>query len=405
MRLFNTQSGSVDPVRAGDEPLRMYVCGVTPYDTTHAGHAFTFLTFDIIVRYVRFTGAEITYVQNVTDIDDDILRRSKELGISWLELGERETAKYRQDMRDLNALDPDHYVKATDHTPEMIELISALLDKGLAYISDGSVYFSVARDPGFGKLSKIPRSEMLPIANERGNNPDDPQKKDPLDFVLWQAAQPGEPTWPSPWSDGRPGWHIECSAMATRYLGSAIDIHGGGSDLVFPHHECEIAQTENATGVEPFSKHWVHVGMVEYEGEKMSKSLGNLVLVSDVLQAFSADTFRLYAFSHHYRQPWEYIDDEIAEWAQIAGDLAAAVVLPANGFGDFLDTGHLRERFMNALDDDLDTAAAIQAIIEVGSAILEADDADDVGDAQRTLSDLASILGLTIGQQAESNSD
>lgn len=397
MRLFNTQSGTVEPVQIGADPLGMYVCGVTPYDTTHAGHAFTFLTFDIITRYLRFMGVDVTYVQNVTDIDDDILRKAGELGISWLELGERETAKYRKDMRDLNALDPDHYVKATEHTPEMIELIAALLEKGLAYVSDGSVYFSIARDTDFGKLSKIPRAEMLVVANERGNIPDDPKKMDPLDFVLWQAATPGEPTWPSPWSDGRPGWHIECSAMATRYLGPSIDIHGGGSDLVFPHHECEIAQTENATGIEPFSKHWVHVGMVEYQGEKMSKSLGNLVLVADVLQSYSADTFRLYSFSHHYREPWEYIDDEIDSWARQAQDLAEAIALPTNGFGDYLDVGPLRERFINAIEDDLDTGAAIQSLTEIGREILEAEDTDDVADAQQTLSALASVLGLSLG--------
>ncbi|CAN5759113.1 cysteine--tRNA ligase [soil metagenome] len=396
MRLYNTQSGSIEPVREGPEPIGIYVCGVTPYDTTHTGHAFTFLTFDIIVRYLRYLGREVIYVQNVTDIDDDILRKAKELGISWLELGERETAKFRKDMRDLNALDPDHYVKATEHTPEMIALIETLISRNLAYVSDGSVYFSVASDPDFGKLSRTAKHDMLAIANERGNFPDDPKKKDPLDFVLWQAAGPGEPTWPSPWSDGRPGWHIECSAMATRYLGPSLDIHGGGSDLIFPHHECEIAQSENATGVEPFSRIWSHVAMVDYQGEKMSKSLGNLVLVSEVLEAYSANSFRLYLFSHHYRTPWEYIDEEINEWVQTADDIAAASALPENGFGLYLHVSHLRERFMNALDDDLDTATAIAALQETASAILEAGDDEDVADAQQTLRELASVMGLSL---------
>ncbi len=396
MRLYNTQSGALEPVRVDGDPLGMYVCGVTPYDTTHAGHAFNFLTFDIIARYVRYLGGEITYVQNVTDIDDDILRKANELNISWLELGERETAKFLADMRALNALDPDHYVKATEHTAEMIELIVALLDKGLAYESQGSVYFDVSADPDFGKLSKIPRSEMLPIANERGNIPDDPKKRNPLDFVLWQAAAPGEPTWPSPWSEGRPGWHIECSAMAIRYLGPAIDIHGGGSDLIFPHHECEIAQSENATGVEPFSRHWVHVGMVGYHGEKMSKSLGNLVLVSDLLQTYSSDTFRLYAFSHHYREPWEFIDSEIDEWVSVVDDLRSAVDIPSNGFGTHLDPSPLRVQFINAMDEDLDTVAAIEALVSLGSDILSASDEADISDAQETLSELAGVLGLTL---------
>jgi L-cysteine:1D-myo-inositol 2-amino-2-deoxy-alpha-D-glucopyranoside ligase len=396
MRLFNTQSGQLEAVRSGGEPLGMYVCGVTPYDTTHVGHAFTFLTFDILVRYVRYRGQHITYVQNVTDIDDDILRKARELEIGWRELGERETARFLADMRNLDALDPDYYVKATDHVPEMTELIEALLANGLAYVSDGSVYFAVDKDPEFGKLSKIPRSEMLPIANERGNYPDDPKKQDPLDFVLWQAASPGEPTWPSPWGDGRPGWHIECSAMATRYLGPSIDIHGGGSDLIFPHHECEIAQSENATGVEPFSRHWVHVGLVEYQGEKMSKSLGNLVLVSDVLGSYSSDTFRLYAFSHHYREAWQYEDDAIGSWSRLADDLADAVELPSNGFGEYLDVSPLRLRFLNAMEDDLDTAAAIEALSDIAREVLEANDDSDVRDAQQTLVELSGVLGLTL---------
>ncbi|MBX3069870.1 MAG: cysteine--tRNA ligase [Thermomicrobiales bacterium] len=396
MRLYNTQSGAIEPVRIDGDPLGMYVCGVTPYDTTHAGHAFNFLTFDIIARFVRYLGGEITYVQNVTDIDDDILRKSAELGMTWLELGDRETAKFRNDMRNLNALDPDHYVRATEHTVEMIELITSLLEKKLAYESQGSVYFDVNADPDFGKLSKIPRGEMLAVANERGNYPDDPKKRHPLDFVLWQAAAPGEPTWPSPWSDGRPGWHIECSAMAIRYLGPSIDIHGGGSDLIFPHHECEIAQSENATGVTPFSRHWVHVGMVGYEGEKMSKSLGNLILISDLLETYSSDTFRLYAFSHHYREPWEYIDGEIDEWVTTAEDIANAVALPGDGMGDHLDAVPSRERFVNALSDDLNTGEAIKALTELTTDILQAADDDDISDAQNTLRQLGEVLGLTM---------
>jgi L-cysteine:1D-myo-inositol 2-amino-2-deoxy-alpha-D-glucopyranoside ligase len=396
MRLYNTQSGAIEPVRIDGDPLGMYVCGVTPYDTTHAGHAFNFLTFDIIARFVRYLGGEITYVQNVTDIDDDILRKSAELGMTWLELGDRETAKFRNDMRNLNALDPDHYVRATEHTVEMIELITSLLEKNLAYESQGSVYFDVNADPDFGKLSKIPRGEMLTVANERGNYPDDPKKRHPLDFVLWQAAAPGEPTWPSPWSDGRPGWHIECSAMAIRYLGPSIDIHGGGSDLIFPHHECEIAQSENATGVIPFSRHWVHVGMVGYEGEKMSKSLGNLILISDLLETYSSDTFRLYAFSHHYRDPWEYIDGEIDDWVTTAEDIANAVALPGDGMGDHLDAVPSRERFVNALSDDLNTGEAIKALTDLTTDILQAADDDDISEAQNTLRQLGEVLGLTM---------
>lgn len=287
MRLYNSQTRSTDEFVVNDGHVGIYVCGVTPYDTTHIGHAFTFLTFDILVRLLRHQGHRVTYVQNVTDIDDDILRKAREVGLEWDELGQRETQKFLRDMKGLNAVEFDHYTAATQHIPDMLAIIEKLVEGGFAYVVNGSVYFEVAKDPEFGKLSHLSISEMLPIANERGNNPDDPNKRDPLDFVLWQAAAPGEPTWDSPWGPGRPGWHIECTAMATRYLGKTIDIHGGGYDLIFPHHECEIAQAENATGVEPYVRTWMHVAMVNYEGEKMSKSLGNLVLASDLLRQYS----------------------------------------------------------------------------------------------------------------------
>src|SRR5215207_5009615 len=385
MQLFNTQSGQIERFTPRDGTVGLYVCGVTPYDTTHIGHAFTFLTFDILVRVMRQKGWDVTYVQNVTDIDDDILRKAKEVGLTWKQLGDRETARYLKDMRDLNWLEPDHYVRATDHIPEMLEIIQALVDKGYAYERGGNVYFSVSSDPEFGKLSHIPRDQMLPIANERGNTPDDPNKRDPLDFVLWQAAAPGEPTWNSPWGPGRPGWHIECSAMATRYLGPMVDIHGGGSDLIFPHHECEIAQTEPITGQKPYVRYWMHTAMVEYQGEKMSKSLGNLVKVRDVLQTYNPDAFRLYLLAHHYRTPWEYQDDELDEYARLADDIREAVNFPAYGIEQIVDVVPYREQFFNAIEDDFNVPGAIAAVSEIVSAILEAPDDDDVRDAQEIL--------------------
>jgi L-cysteine:1D-myo-inositol 2-amino-2-deoxy-alpha-D-glucopyranoside ligase len=396
MQLFNTQTGRVEDFTPRDGAVGMYVCGVTPYDTTHVGHAFTFLTFDILARWLRYKGVDVTYVQNVTDIDDDILRKAKEVGLTWTELGDREIAKYLKDMEDLNWIAPDHYVRATDHIPEMLEITQALIDKGHAYESGGNVYFSVASDPDFGKLSHIPRDMMLPIANERGNTPDDPNKRDPLDFVLWQAWQDGEPSWDSPYGPGRPGWHVECSAMASRYLGPSIDIHGGGFDLVFPHHEAEIAQSENAFGVEPFARSWVHAAMVGYNGEKMSKSLGNLVLVSDTLQNYTADAMRLYLFSNHYRTPWTFEDEEMDRWASVAGDLVEAIDLPAYGIGIELDVSSERERFLNAMDDDLNTPEAIEALREIASAILESPEDDDTRAAQRSLRELGDVLGLTL---------
>jgi cysteinyl-tRNA synthetase len=396
MQLYNTMSGALEKFTPRDNAVKLYVCGVTPYDTTHVGHAFTFLTFDILVRVLRHKGYDVTYVQNVTDIDDDILRKAKEAGTTWDELGTAETNKYLADMAALNWVAPDHYVRATDHIADMVSITESLIAKGNAYEKNGSVYFSVASDPEFGKLSHIPRGEMLPIANERGNTPDDPNKQDPLDFVLWQAAAPGEPTWESPWGPGRPGWHIECSAMSSHFLGQTIDIHGGGYDLVFPHHECEIAQSENAFGVEPFSRWWMHVGMVEYQGEKMSKSLGNLIRVSEVLQDYHPDALRLYLFSHHYRPAWEYFDEELDEWARLADDLREAADFPAYGLEDEVDVGYLRDRFLNAMDDDLNTPIAIEALREIGQAILEAPEEDDVRAAQGVVRELAELLGLSL---------
>ena len=395
MRLYNSQTRSTDEFVVNDGHVGIYVCGVTPYDTTHIGHAFTFLTFDILVRLLRHQGHKVTYVQNVTDIDDDILRKAKEVGLAWDELGQRETQKFLRDMRGLNAVDFDHYTAATQHVPEMLEIVEKLVEGGYAYESNGSVYFQVAKDPEFGKLSHLPIAEMLPIANERGNKPDDPNKRDPLDFILWQAASPGEPTWDSPWGPGRPGWHIECTAMATKYLGKSIDIHGGGYDLIFPHHECEIAQAENATGVEPYVRNWMHVAMVNYEGEKMSKSLGNLVLASDLLARYPADAIRLYLFSHHYRAVWEFDDQEMEEWAHKSARVHEAATRTSGSDDAEIDIETYRTAYFDALENDLHTPAAIGTLTALADAIHAAPDGADVAEAQRALRELGDILGLT----------
>lgn len=398
MNLYNSASHSVEPLVVNNNHIGVYVCGVTPYDTTHAGHAFTFLTFDILVRYLRYQGVDVTYVQNVTDIDDDIIRKAKEIGSTWDALGTAETNKYLNDMVTLHALPFDHYMKATETIPEIIALVEDLIERGHGYEANGSVYFSVASDPDFGQLSRIPKGEMLAVANERGNNPDDPNKRDPLDFVLWQAMAPGEPYWESPWGKGRPGWHIECSAMSMKALGPVVDIHGGGGDLIFPHHECEIAQSEGATGHKPFTRYWMHVGMVGYQGEKMSKSLGNLVLVSNELKQYSPDAFRLYLFSHHYRHPWEYIDGEIEGWQQVAQDLAMASRLPSDANAPELDVISYRDRFLTAIDEDLFTPTAIEALVALGDAIRASSESRNVAPAQQMLRELGGILGLTLGE-------
>ena len=396
MQLFNTETGRVERFAARDGRVGMYVCGVTPYDTTHMGHAFTFLTFDILVRRLRDLGLEVTYVQNATDVDDPLFAKARELGITWDELARRETAQYLRDMRNLNAVPPDHYVLASETIAEILALTGELVDKGFAYAAGGNVYFSVDADPDYGKLSHLTREQMLPIANERGNDPDDPNKRNPLDFVLWKASAEGEPSWDSPFGPGRPGWHIECSAMSSKFLGDSIDIHGGGADLIFPHHESEIAQSENATGVEPFARVWMHVGLVGYQGEKMSKSLGNLVFARDAIASHHSDAIRLYLFSHHYREGWEWFDHEMDAWDRAAEDLREAAAFPAYGVEEVLDVALQRDRFLHALDDDLDTPTAIAALAEIAAAILEAPEEDDVREAQATLRHLAGLLGLTL---------
>jgi L-cysteine:1D-myo-inositol 2-amino-2-deoxy-alpha-D-glucopyranoside ligase len=395
MRLYNSESREIENFTVRDGHVGIYVCGVTPYDTTHIGHAFTFLTFDILVRYFRHKGIDVTYVQNVTDIDDDVLRKAREVGMNWRELADQETRKFLQDMRDLNAVPFDHYTAATDHITEMHAITQRLLDAGFAYIVNGSVYFEVSKDKEFGKLSHLSIDEMLPIANERGNNPDDPNKRDPLDFVLWQAAAPGEPTWESPWGPGRPGWHIECTAMSTKYLGQSIDIHGGGGDLIFPHHECEIAQAENATGIEPFARFWMHVAMVNYDHEKMSKSLGNLVLAHELLKSWSPDAIRLYLFSNHYRTEWEYLDEEMQRWSDAASVLQVARHHQSGSDPSTIACVAYRSAFFAALEDDLDTPSAIRELSNLGEAITQASPDADVSRAQETLAELGDMLGLS----------
>ncbi len=401
MELFNTLTQQVEPLRPLGDEVTLYVCGVTPYDTTHLGHAAINVYYDTLIRFLRAHGQPVNYVQNVTDIDDDILRKSREKGMSWDDLGRSEVERYLTDLRALNVLPPTSYVRATDEIPAMIRVIERLIAGGFAYERDGWVYFHVASDPSFGALAEAggyhSYGEWLATANERGNTPNDPRKQDPLDFVLWQAQQDGEPAWESPWGPGRPGWHIECSAMAMRYLGDRVDIHGGGADLIFPHHTCEIAQSENATGERPFVQIWMHCGMVYLGEEKMSKSLGNLVLVRDLLQRYSADAVRVLLLSHHYREPWEYTEEDMRRSADRAACYAEAAARPLPGSAITYDDNEsesameARQRFDAALNNDLDTPKALTILDQLASG-------DSAGDPARiqALKDMADILGLRL---------
>jgi L-cysteine:1D-myo-inositol 2-amino-2-deoxy-alpha-D-glucopyranoside ligase len=395
MKLFNTLTQSLEEfVPMDDKTVRMYVCGITPYDTTHLGHAFTYVSFDTLIRYLEFCGYTVTYVQNVTDIDDDILRKARELGIPWDVLGNRETERYLHDMDSLNVHRPDVYARATQETPTMIEIILTLLAKGYAYEREGNVYFSVRQDPEFGIMARAiglnDYESMLTIANERGNYPDDPHKIDPLDFVLWQAQAPGEPFWPSPWGPGRPGWHIECSAMSMRYLGPQIDIHGGGVDLAFPHHTCEIAQSEHFTGKAPFSRIWMHTGMVHQDGEKMSKSLGNLTLVSDLLKDYSANAIRITLLNHHYRYPWECFSEDLQVATETVGLFEQVRTLVGNRV-DGTDS-LLHGMFVAAMENDLNTPQALLLLRQAAETVIVNNDVNTGAEILR----LVRVLGLRV---------
>ncbi len=349
MRLFDTARRELVTFDPGPV-VTMYSCGITPYDSAHLGHAQVYLTFDVLQRRLRDLGHETRLVRNVTDVDDDILRKARELGVHYLDLAAEEMARFDASMAALGLLPVYKEPRATSAIADILSLVGALLESGNAYQSGGAVYFDVSSFPRFGEVSHLPRAEMLVLAAERGGKPDDPNKRDPLDFVLWQPSAPDEPAWESRWGPGRPGWHIECSALAMRELGPTLDLHGGGRDLVFPHHECETAQSESVTGA-TFSRHWLHVGMVGLDGTKMSKSLGNLVFVEQVLEKWEPAVLRLALLAHHYRSDWEW---ESADLERAATRLAR---WRAAGDGD---AG--LEDVRRHLDDDLDAPGALVAL-------------------------------------------
>ena len=360
MRLFDTARRAVVDFSPGPV-VTLYTCGITPYDATHVGHAATYVLYDVLQRRLWDLGHETRCVRNITDVDDDILRKARELGVHYQDLAVEETARFAADMQALNVLPVFREPTATSAIPDILDFVGRVLERGHAYRAGGAVYFAVESFGGFGSVSHLGREEMLALAAERGGNPDDPAKRDPLDFVLWQPSKEDEPSWPSPWGPGRPGWHVECSTLALRELGTTIDLHGGGTDLVFPHHECEAAQSEAATG-EPFVRHWLHAPMVRWQGEKMSKSRGNLVFVSDLVKDHDPMAVRLALLDQGEpvrpghagrREDWEWHDGLLAS---AAGRLTA---WRASGSGD----GALEE-VRAALDDDLDLPAALAAVDE-----------------------------------------
>ena len=358
LRLHDSSTRGLVEVRPEGGTARLYVCGITPYDATHLGHAATYLAFDTLNRVWRDAGLSVEFVQNVTDIDDPLLERAERDGLDWTFIAERDTQLFRDDMTALRVLPPEHYIGAVEAMDEIAALVVTLRDQGWAYDVDGDLYFSIAGAEHFGAVSGLDRETMLALFAERGGDPDRPGKKDPLDALLWRAARPGEPSWESPLGAGRPGWHVECAAIALNRLGSTLDVQGGGSDLVFPHHEHSATEAAAATGVWPFARAYVHAGMVGYDGEKMSKSRGNLVFVSRLLAAGVAPgALRLALLDGHYRADREWTDASLRAGEARLAAWTAGVARAAGPSGT-----ELLVAVRSALADDLDTPAALAAV-------------------------------------------
>ncbi len=388
LRLYDTARRVIVPFEP-PEIVRMYVCGITPYDSTHLGHAATYLTYDLLIRRLEDLGHEVRMVRNITDVDDSILPKAREMGVPYLDLAAAETARFQRDMAALEMRPPVAEPRATESIGQIVDLVARLLEIGNAYLTAGTVYFDVSTFPRFGELSHYSEEQMVRLARVRGGNPDDPHRRAPLDFVLWQPSASDEPAWRAPFGVGRPGWHIECSAMAMQEHGPTLDLHGGGTDLIFPHHECEVAQSESLTG-RPCARHWMHSAMVNYEGEKMSKSLGNLVFVSDLLEVADPRAIRLALMRHHYRSGFEWYDTDLDDGTALLHRLLAAAQRP-----DGPDPRPFTLRVRAALDDDLNAPDALDALDDLASAVLSG---GSDATAPAVLRDAALLLGLDLGR-------
>ncbi len=392
MKIFSTLSGQKEEFAPQDNEVKMYVCGVTVYDVCHFGHALSYISFDVIRRYLEYRGYKVRYVQNFTDIDDKIINRSNERNIPWKDLVQKYIGEFFIDMDALNIERATIYPRATEEIPMIIQVIQTLMDKEHAYRAGGSVYFRVKSFPGYGKLTHQTADDMRVTETSETE-----KKEDPLDFALWKAAKPGEPAWPSPWGDGRPGWHIECTAMSIKHLGKTLDIHGGGQDLVFPHHENEIAQSECFTGVDPFVRIWMHNGFLQLGADKMSKSLGNLVTIKQALERNSADAIRLFIISSYYRMPLRYSEEALdAAEAGIRRMRQALSVKGKPGY-EVLDAEPYITRFIEAMDDDFSAPQAVAAMFELVREINRGSEKGmDIGQAQQVLKELACVIGFTL---------
>ena len=388
MRLYDTARRAVVPFEPGPE-VAMYVCGITPYDSTHLGHASTYLTYDLLARRLEDLGRTVRMVRNITDVDDSILPKARELGVDFRELAATETARFHRDMEALGAQPVASEPRATEWVDEMISIIDRLAAEGHTYTAEGTTWFDVSTWADFGRLSGHDEATMVELAAEGGGTPDDPRQRNRLDFVLWQPSRPDEPAWPSPFGPGRPGWHIECSAMAMGLLSPTLDLHGGGRDLIFPHHECELAQSEAATGA-TFVRHWMHCGLVAYQGTKMSKSLGNLVFVGELIERADPRAVRLALMGHHYRTDWEWHDGDLRQGAALLEVLTRAARRPHGP-----DPRPYQRKLRAALDDDLDAPAARAVLEELARAVLAGGTGDDES-APAALRELGRLCGVEL---------
>jgi cysteinyl-tRNA synthetase len=396
VRIYNTLSSREEEFQPQGDVVTMYVCGVTPYAECHLGHAMSYIVFDMVRRYLEYRGYRVKHVQNFTDIDDKIIKRAQELNLPSTEVAEKFIAQYFADMDELNVQRAEFYPRATEELPKIIEVIQGLVDRGHAYEAKGDVYFRVRSDADYGKLSHQSLDSLQAGARVEVGV----EKEHPLDFALWKAAKPGEPWWQSPWGKGRPGWHIECTAMSLRHLGETLDIHGGGQDLIFPHHENEIAQSESFTGTIPFVRFWMHNGLVQLEGEKMSKSLGILVTIRETLARFSPDAIRLFILSSHYRGPVSFSEEGLAAAEKGMERLRQAAKADSRAGGDCqagtMDTEVFRQRFIDAMEGDFNSAQALAALFdlarEINRGISQRTGAEE---GQRLLLELGRVLGFT----------
>ena len=401
MKIHNTLSGKTEDFVALDGKVNMYVCGITPYSASHIGHAMMSVIFDVVRRYLEFKGYDVRHIQNFTDIDDKMILAANSTGIDVADLAESNIADYLAEMDAMNVARAHEYPRATAEIGKITEIIAKLIEKGYAYPVAGDVYFRVNRAEDYGKLSHRDLDGLIAGARVEV----DERKEDAMDFALWKSQKPGEPAWDSPWGMGRPGWHIECSAMAIKYLGSSIDIHGGGRDLIFPHHENEIAQSESFTDEVPFSRFWMHNGMLRLGEDKMSKSIGNIVTVGEALSSYSPDALRLFFLSSHYRAPLLYTEANVAGQERALERLKNAVrPASAASVGSTIDGSPAKTQFVEAMDDDFNTPRALAAMFDLAREINRGkDEGADVLGAQDTLRELSGVLGISLDGTAETS--